>query len=74
MNSFISKKNNTFKLDCNVDLKIEYVDSNKLIVRNNNKKNVYYIALMTYMIIHFFVVQVFRPEWNHLYPYEFWHM
>ena len=36
------KKNNTFKLDCNVDLKIEYVDSNKLIVRNNNKKNVYF--------------------------------
>lgn len=38
----------------------------------NKKSNVYFIVLMGYMIIHFLAVQVFRPEWNHLYPYEFW--
>lgn len=36
------------------------------------KKNAYFIMLIIYMIIHFLAVQVFRPDWNHLYPYEFW--
>lgn len=40
---------------------------------NNSKKcRILFVFLFVYVIVHFLAVQFFRPEWNHLYPYEFW--
>lgn len=30
-------------------------------------------AISTVMIIVFILILIYRPGWNHLYPYEFWH-
>ena len=38
----------------------------------NKKMDAFFIMLIVYMLIHFLAVLAFRPEWNRLYPYEFW--
>ncbi len=36
------------------------------------EKRQLYMALFIYIILYNFLVLYFRPDWNHLYPYEFW--
>ncbi len=45
---------------------------NALKKKVGNQKNIFFAMLLAYMIVHFIVVQIFRPEWNHLYPYSLW--
>lgn len=36
------------------------------------KKKILWIMLFAYTLLLFMMILFFRPEWNHLYPYEFW--
>ncbi len=36
------------------------------------EKRQLYIVLFAYIVVYNLLVLCFRPEWNHLYPYEFW--
>lgn len=45
----------------NATIRLERKASNKLSM-----------AICGVMLVYFFVTMVFRPEWNHLYPFEFW--
>lgn len=35
-------------------------------------KSLWMFIICTVMLIMFILIMVFRPNWNHLYPYEFW--
>ena len=38
----------------------------------NKNKRIYAFLSCAIMLTYFIVVQILRPEWNHLIPYEFW--
>lgn len=40
---------------------------------NKKEKRSLFVFLFSYIILLNNLVLIFRPEWNHLYPYEFWH-
>lgn len=50
---------------------IAIVEVPNVIQRSKNRK-VYTFLLCTVSLAYFLVSLYFRPEWNHLYPYEFW--
>lgn len=63
--NLISRISDYFVLISIIDLPIA--------IKVGGKKNkTLFLLLFFYMILHFLAIQFFRPEWNHLYPYEFW--
>lgn len=45
---------------------------NVFINMKSNNKRIYAFISCLVMLLYFIVVQIFRPEWNHIIPYEFW--
>lgn len=45
---------------------------NATIRLERKKRNKLNMAVCGVMLVYFFVTMIFRPEWNHLYPFEFW--
>lgn len=45
---------------------------NAMMKFNGSKRSLLIFTTGLIMLAYFFVAIIFRPEWNHLYPYEFW--
>ncbi len=65
MNLFI-RASEYFMLICTVEL------PNAIYECNVKNKKYWMLTIGTITIVMFLLILIYRPEWNHIYPYEFW--